>query len=169
LNCKGRHTLSQPGAVSCFFFVVRREKTHDKDYLPCVVRRSARQRAFTVQNATVCPLSCAPTKTHGKEFVVRFMAFAVRPWRTAKPLFPVVSAAVQSRGCRAALPKEVRNSSLGSRSFAHCKVHARRRLSLILPVVCKSRTCCARSTCSGCGRRCSVELGGRTFPSLRSW
>jgi hypothetical protein len=44
------------------FFAVRREKTHGKDYLPCVVRRGARQRGFTMQNATVRPLSCAPTK-----------------------------------------------------------------------------------------------------------
>jgi hypothetical protein len=43
-------------------FAVRHEKTHDKDYLPCVVRRDAQQRGFTVQNATMCPLSCAPTK-----------------------------------------------------------------------------------------------------------
>jgi hypothetical protein len=34
-------------------FAVHREKTHGKDYLPCVVRRGARQRGFTVQNATV--------------------------------------------------------------------------------------------------------------------
>jgi hypothetical protein len=27
---------------------------------------------------------------HDKEFAVRFWAFAVRQWRTAKPLFPVV-------------------------------------------------------------------------------
>jgi hypothetical protein len=44
------------------FFAVRLEKTHGKDYLPCVVRRGARQRGFTVQNATVRPLPCAPTK-----------------------------------------------------------------------------------------------------------
>jgi hypothetical protein len=43
-------------------FAVRREKTHGKEYLPCVVRRGARQRRFTVQNATVRPLPCAPTK-----------------------------------------------------------------------------------------------------------
>jgi hypothetical protein len=36
-------------------FAMRREKTHGKDYLPCVVRRGARQRRFTVQNATVRP------------------------------------------------------------------------------------------------------------------
>jgi hypothetical protein len=29
-------------------------------------------------------------KTHGKGFAVRFLAFAVRSGRTAKPLFPVV-------------------------------------------------------------------------------
>jgi hypothetical protein len=49
-------------APSVAFFAVRREKTHCKYYLPCVVRCGARQRGFTVQNATVCPLSCAPTK-----------------------------------------------------------------------------------------------------------
>jgi hypothetical protein len=38
-----------------------------------------------------CALCRAPRqKTHGKGFVVRFMAFAVRSGRTAKPLFPVV-------------------------------------------------------------------------------
>jgi hypothetical protein len=49
-------------APSVAFFAVRREKTHGKDYLPCVARRVARQRGFNVQNATVCPLSCAPTE-----------------------------------------------------------------------------------------------------------
>jgi hypothetical protein len=44
------------------FFAVRCEKTHGKDCLPCVVRYGAQQRGFTVHNATVCPLSCAPTK-----------------------------------------------------------------------------------------------------------
>jgi hypothetical protein len=49
-------------APSVAFFVVRHGKTHDKDYLSCIVRRGARQRVFTVQNATVCPLPCAPMK-----------------------------------------------------------------------------------------------------------
>jgi hypothetical protein len=49
-------------APSVAFFAVRREKTHSKDSLPCVIRRDARQRGFTVQNATVCPLPCALTK-----------------------------------------------------------------------------------------------------------
>jgi hypothetical protein len=49
-------------APSVAFFTVRREKTHGTGYLPCVVRRGARQRGFTVQNATVCPLPCVPTK-----------------------------------------------------------------------------------------------------------
>jgi hypothetical protein len=64
------------------FFAVRRGKTHGKDYLPCVVRRGARQRVFTVQNATVRPLPCAPMKNarqrvcrapvaHGKAAVSR--------------------------------------------------------------------------------------------------
>jgi hypothetical protein len=43
-------------------FAVRRGKTHGKRCLPCVARRGARQRGFAVQNATVRPLSCAPTK-----------------------------------------------------------------------------------------------------------
>jgi hypothetical protein len=72
------------------FFAVRHGKTHGKDYLPCVVRRGARQRVFTVQNATVRPLPCAPMKNARQRVAVRFWAFAVRPWRTAKPLFPVV-------------------------------------------------------------------------------
>jgi hypothetical protein len=58
-KCVARHFIPVP---SVDFFAVHREKTHGKDYLPCVVRRGARQRGFTVQNATVCPLSCAPTK-----------------------------------------------------------------------------------------------------------
>jgi hypothetical protein len=83
-------------APSVAFFAVCREKTHDKDHLPCVVRCGARQRGFTVQNATMCPLPCAPTrnawqrvcraprrKTHGKEFVVRFRAFAVAHGKAA--------------------------------------------------------------------------------------
>jgi hypothetical protein len=64
------------------FFAVRRGKTHGKDYLPCVVRRDARQRVFTVQNTTVRPLPCAPMKNarqrvcraflgHGKAVVSR--------------------------------------------------------------------------------------------------
>jgi hypothetical protein len=46
---KEGYTPFGSGAVSCFC-------------LPCVVRRGARQRRFTVQNATVLPLPCAPTK-----------------------------------------------------------------------------------------------------------
>jgi hypothetical protein len=60
-----RQSVSHAISFRCrqlIFFAVHREKTHGKDYLPCVVRRGARQRGFTVQNATVCPLSCAPTK-----------------------------------------------------------------------------------------------------------
>jgi hypothetical protein len=58
---RASHGVSS-GRRQLLFFTVHREKTHDKDYLPCVVRRGARQRGFTVQNATVCPLPCAPTK-----------------------------------------------------------------------------------------------------------
>jgi hypothetical protein len=60
-----RQRVSHAVCLRCrllLFFAVRREKTHDKDYLPCVVRCGARQRGFTVQNATVRPLPCAPTK-----------------------------------------------------------------------------------------------------------
>jgi hypothetical protein len=50
------------------FFAVRREKAHGKDYLPCVVRRGTRQRGFTVQNATVCPLPWVDEKHTAKSF-----------------------------------------------------------------------------------------------------
>jgi hypothetical protein len=87
---KGCYTPSHPGAVSCFFLPCavkkRTAKTiyralldaaHDKGALPCKM--------------LPCALCRAPRqKTHGKEFAVRFSAFAVCPWRTAKPLFPVV-------------------------------------------------------------------------------
>jgi hypothetical protein len=100
---KGHHTPSHPGAVSCFFFfAVRREKrtakiiyralseaTHGKGALPCKM--------------LPCALCRAPRrKMHGKGFSVCSMAFAVRPWRTAKPLFPVVVEAksgIPSKGC----------------------------------------------------------------------
>jgi hypothetical protein len=52
--------------------------THGKVCSPCVIEEGARQREFTVQKATVCPLPCASKKTHGKAFAVRFLAFAVR-------------------------------------------------------------------------------------------
>jgi hypothetical protein len=68
------------------FFAVRRGKTHGKDYLSCIVRRGARQRVFTVQNATVCPLPCAPTKNARQRVCRTFLGL----WRMAKPLFPVV-------------------------------------------------------------------------------
>jgi hypothetical protein len=35
---------------------------------------------------------------HGKEFAVRFKAFAMRSWRTAKLLFPVVRGYVTQLG-----------------------------------------------------------------------
>jgi hypothetical protein len=36
-----------------------------------------------------CALCRAPRrKTHGKEFTVRFRAFAVSPWRTTNSCFP---------------------------------------------------------------------------------
>jgi hypothetical protein len=50
-----------------------------------VVGYGARQWGFTVQNATVRPLPCVPTKNTRQEFAVRFKAFAVRS------LFPVVN------------------------------------------------------------------------------
>jgi hypothetical protein len=56
------------------------------------VLKNARQSPFTVQNAAVCALPCVSVKTHGKNFAVRFLPFAVRPRprRTAKAGFPVV-------------------------------------------------------------------------------
>jgi hypothetical protein len=82
---KGRHTLSHPVAVSCFFF-------------PCAVK-NARQRLFTVRCQTrrtakglyrakcyCVPFAVCPRqKTHGKKFAVRFRAFP-----SARALFPVV-------------------------------------------------------------------------------
>jgi hypothetical protein len=47
-----------------------------------------------------CAICRAPRrKTHSKEFAVRFRAFAVRPWRTAKPLFPVVNPKAKYHSC----------------------------------------------------------------------
>jgi hypothetical protein len=37
------------------------------------------------------PFAARLKKTHGKAFAVRFLAFAVRPRRTAKHVFPVVT------------------------------------------------------------------------------
>jgi hypothetical protein len=77
---KGRHTLSHPVAVSCFFCRAP-WKTHGKDYLPCVVRRGVRQRGFTVQNATVCPLPCAPDKKRMAKSLPCVLGFCRAPVR----------------------------------------------------------------------------------------
>jgi hypothetical protein len=78
--------------VSSVTFVCRAPHvTHGKVCSPCVIEEGAWQREFTVQKPTVCPLPCASKKTHGKAFAVRFLAFAVRPRRTAKHVFPVVT------------------------------------------------------------------------------
>jgi hypothetical protein len=56
------------------------DAAHGKGVLPCKM--------------LPCALYRAPRqKTHGKEFAVRFKAFAVRSWRTAKLLFLVVTLA----------------------------------------------------------------------------
>jgi hypothetical protein len=56
------------------------------------VRRKAHDKYFfTVQKGGVWLLPCVSEKTHGKVFAVRFLLFAVRPKRTAKAQFPVVS------------------------------------------------------------------------------
>jgi hypothetical protein len=87
---KGCHTPFGAGAVSCFLLpcVVKKRTTkivyralsdlaHGKGVLPCKM--------------LPCALCRAPRrKTHDKEIAVRFMAFAVRSWRTTKPRFPVV-------------------------------------------------------------------------------
>jgi hypothetical protein len=91
---KGCPTPFGAGAVSCFFFAVRLKKrtakivyralsamAHGKGALPCKMLPCALCRA---------PFAVRPEKKHGKEFAVRFKAFAVRSWRTAKLLFPVV-------------------------------------------------------------------------------
>jgi hypothetical protein len=79
-----------PYAVRCFFLpcaspwrtakIVHRalsDMAHGNGTLPCKMLPCA-----------VCRAS--RWKTHHKNFVVRFCAFAVRPGRTANPLFPVV-------------------------------------------------------------------------------
>jgi hypothetical protein len=49
--------------VSSVTFVCRAPHvTHVKVFSPCVIEEGARQREFTVQKATVCPLPCASTK-----------------------------------------------------------------------------------------------------------
>jgi hypothetical protein len=56
------------------------------------------------------PFAVRPDKkTHGKGFAVRFKAFAVRSWRTAKALFPVVMKLILPRNART---KENSNSPL---------------------------------------------------------
>jgi hypothetical protein len=82
--------------------------THDKVCSPCVIEEGARQREFTVQKATVCPLPCASTKnawqshcrafsslcrapeTHGKARVSRSdlsMGLLLFCWRISWSLF----------------------------------------------------------------------------------
>jgi hypothetical protein len=87
---KEGHTPFGSGAVGCFCLpcVVKKRTSkiiyralsdvaHGKDTLPCKMLS--------------CALCRAPRrKTHGKVFVVRFWAFVVRSWRTAKQRFPVV-------------------------------------------------------------------------------
>jgi hypothetical protein len=87
---KGCNVPFGVGAVSCFSLPcaspwrtakkVHRalsEKAHGNGSLPCKL--------------LPCALCRAPRwKTHGKNFAVRFWAFAVRPWRTANLKFPVV-------------------------------------------------------------------------------
>jgi hypothetical protein len=72
-------------APSVAFFAVRHEKTHGKDSLPCVVRRGARQRGFTVQNATVCPLLCASTKNARQRVCRAFLDLCRAPAAHGKP------------------------------------------------------------------------------------
>jgi hypothetical protein len=60
---------------------------------------------------------------------VRFRAFAVRPWRTAKPLFPVVTAA---GSCRKASIRFLLSCFEGTRPYVHD--------SLVLVPVSKERT-----------------------------
>jgi hypothetical protein len=72
-------------------------------FLPCVVKKRMAKILYRALSDAAhgkgalpckmlpCALCCAPRrKTHGKEFAVRFWTFAVRPRRTANPLFPVV-------------------------------------------------------------------------------
>jgi hypothetical protein len=88
---KGCPTPFGAGAVSCF-------------WLPCVVKKRTTKIVYHAlsdvahgKGASPCKmlpyaLCRAPRqKTHDKEFAVRFWAFAVRSWRTAKPRFPVVT------------------------------------------------------------------------------
>jgi hypothetical protein len=85
-------TLSSCAVFVCYLLFAM--LIHGKGSLPYVPGEGARQWDFTVQKSAVCPLPCASTEnarqslcrapeTHGK-------AFAVRPRRTAKTVFPVV-------------------------------------------------------------------------------
>jgi hypothetical protein len=80
-------------------------------FLPCVVKKRTAKIIYRALSDVAhdkgalsckmlpCALCRAPRqKTHAKEFAVRFKAFVVRSWRTAKPLFPVVKA-LEGRRC----------------------------------------------------------------------
>jgi hypothetical protein len=99
-------------AVPSVTFVCRAPHvTHDKVCSPCVIEEGARQREFTVKKLP-CALCCALSqKTHGKAFAVRFLAFAVRPRRTAKHVFPVVGRSHGSRGDDSAMDSTSKASS----------------------------------------------------------
>jgi hypothetical protein len=56
-----------------------------------VIEEGARQREFTCKKLSCALCRAPPQKTHGKAIAVRFLAFAVRPRRTAKHVFPVVT------------------------------------------------------------------------------
>jgi hypothetical protein len=88
---RASHAVS-PRRRQLLFFPVRREKTHGKDYLPCVVRRGARLRGFTVQNATVCPFPCAQMENARQRVYRVFYDLCRAP--VAKPLFPIVKTGV---------------------------------------------------------------------------
>jgi hypothetical protein len=70
-------------------------------FLPCIVKKRTAKIIYRALSDVAhgkgdlpckmlpCALCRAPRrKTQNKEFAVRFMAFAVRSWCTAKPLFP---------------------------------------------------------------------------------
>jgi hypothetical protein len=72
-------------------------------FLPCAVKKRTTKIIYRALSDTAhgngalpcemlpCALCRWPRrKTHDKEFAMRFRAFAVRPWGTTNPLFPVV-------------------------------------------------------------------------------
>jgi hypothetical protein len=72
------------------FFAVRHILRTTKAYAVRCLSQRRTAKVFAGQKCTVRPLPCARPDPHGKGCVVRVLASAVLPWRTAKRANPVV-------------------------------------------------------------------------------